>query len=1029
MSYSLSLYLLGKFRVEHNGQPLTNLTSLKGQALLAYLAIIRQPRSRSALAGLLWGELEEKIARSNLRTTLSKVQKIVPDSLIVTRQTIAFNPDQHWLDIALLEQVAANGEDLAKAAALYQDELLADLQVPDALAFEEWLLVERERYRQLALSVLVQLTKQTLATGRLVEGIAAARRLLEIEPWHETGHRQLMRLLYASGQRNTALIQFESCQQLLAAEFGVEPSPETVALYEQIRDGNLEMPSMPASIKPILEKQAAMSPQGPPPHNLPAITTTFVGRQQEQARITELLTEAGCRLVSIIGPGGMGKTRLAQTLASDYLRPDTPFRSGVYFVQFSGVRPGSGEAEMGSNPVISTIGASLGVSFSGKAPLKRQLVDAIREKMMLLVLDNFEHLTDEAGQVVDILEEAPGLKVIVTSRERLSLYGECIFDLDGLPYPRTVTDAIRFKTLDSIQLFEQRAQQVNQSFNLAAELPEVAHICRLLEGMPLALEMAASWTRTLSCQYIAQEIEQNLDFLATRARNVPERQRSIRAVFEYSWDFLTEAEQTVFKKLAVFVGGFTLEAAQPVAGASALILADLVDRSLVRQEASGRYSVHELLRQFGREKLAADQASYEATKNRHCGYFADYVQQRDFEAQRDYTKSLLDWDVEIDNIRAAWHWAVTHAHAEALLKIHRGLAEVFEVTGRPMEGEELFLHAASRLAVIYETKKRQQTPDYEETGAIYSYMLSWQGWFTLRRCHFPQAKVLLNQALSISSGADQGSQWHQAFPKYQLGLVDWYLGRYDSAQAYLTKSLAISQQTNGFFTIFLSLLHLGMTEASLGNYQVAHQHHQECITICEKMGIPSALGIQYLCLGRITYFSGGYAEAEQLLTKAVTLCRQGWHQFNLALSLSYLGLIQAHLGDLAQAHQNCLEGMALFDNIDDPYGIALIWDHLGQVAWLKADYEESRISFLNALETAYPVKMQPQILSALVGLARHLIRGEKPEQAAHLLSHIIADAACAHDVRVTAQHLLTDLPAPSNQPPEFEALIRVLLPN
>ena len=227
MNHSLALYLLGKFQVEQNGQPLTSLTSAKGQALLAYLATIRQPRSRSALAGLLWGEAEEKTARANLRTTLSKLQKVVPEGLIVTRQTIAFDPRQSWLDVAVLEQAATSGQGLIEAAALYRGELLEDLPVSEALGFEEWLLVERERYRQLALSVLTQLTEQTLATGQWAEGITAARRLLELEPWHEAGHRQLMRLFNADGQRNAALVQFEHCWQLLTEELGVEPSRGT----------------------------------------------------------------------------------------------------------------------------------------------------------------------------------------------------------------------------------------------------------------------------------------------------------------------------------------------------------------------------------------------------------------------------------------------------------------------------------------------------------------------------------------------------------------------------------------------------------------------------------------------------------------------------------------------------------------------------------------------------------------------------------------------------------------------------------
>jgi DNA-binding SARP family transcriptional activator/predicted ATPase len=1032
MPDQLRLSLLGKPYFERNGQPVPGLTSVKGQALFAYLAVIRQPRSRAALAGLLWGEMPEKVARTNLRVTLSQLRKAAGEVFITTRDSVEFDRHSHtWLDVAVLESAASSGTNLQAAADLYRGDFLDDFHVPEALAFEEWLLVERERYRRLGLSVLGRVAEEALEQGRFIEGIETARHLLTLEPWHEAGHRQLMKLLAASGQRNAALAQYESCRRLLIEELGVEPSSETRALAQAIRSGEWQIPQT-VQVETVAPAPT-VEPGVLPPNNLRAATTSFVGRQVERTQIAELLAKPECRLLTITGPGGMGKSRLAQKIAFDQLRPDIPFRDGIYFVPLGSVSPTVGAGGPGSNPVVLAIGAALGLQFTGSTSPQTQLLSALREKTMLLVLDNFEHLLNYVGLVIELLAQAPSLKLIVTSRQGLNLFEEWIFNLWGLAYAEADTPGSA--TYDSVQLFAQRARRVSAGFDLAVELPHVVRICRLLEGMPLGIELAAAWLRALSCREIVHEIKHNRDFLATKTRSVPERQTSLRAVFNYSWGFLSAEEQAVYQKLSVFAGGFTLEAALQVAEATVQTLATLVAHSLVRQEAAGRYSLHGRLREYALEKLMDDPAEYELTKDRHCTFFADYVQQRDMDKQRDFKKSLIEWDVEINNIRLAWTWAVEQGRAQALLKIYVGLGEFYETSGRYGEGLELFQQAAAKLYPIYQERKAMFSTGYREIGEIYSHLLARQAWFTLRLGQFEQAQELVRQALSVTDQTALGTQWHRAFPLYELGLIDWYVGHYDSARQYFEQALAISQQTNGLFVTFLSLMQLGLTEANLGNYQTARRYHQDCLVVSQNLRMDNAIGMQYSCLGRLAYLLEDYTQAEQLMEKGMELFRITNHLFAIAFGLTHLGLVKWRLGQTEKGRQLCLEALDIFNDIGERFGQALALDHLGQIAWALADYQQSKHYFLTALKISLNVKTKPQTLSALLGLARHLIREDQPHQAAQLLAYVVPHPAGEYIVKHNARRLLAEMYGQTEPPTmttpndqQIEKIMQEILP-
>jgi DNA-binding SARP family transcriptional activator/predicted ATPase len=601
MAGELRLECLGGLQITHDGAPVTGFVSVKAPALLCYLAVTGRPQFRLVLAGLLWADLPEEDACANLRKVLSNLRDLVGDHLIITPHTAAFDRQSaYWLDVeAFLERVE-RGQDrpeigatgspdaaaplltaappglphLLAAAELYRGDFLDGFYVRHAPLFEEWVLGQREGLRRLAGLVLKRLADHYAGREDLERAIAYTARLLALEPWQEEAHRQMMALLARKGERSAALAQYETCRRLLQAELHVEPTIETTALYRRIRATGAARP-----------------------HNLPAPVTSFVGRADELALIAERLADPHCRLLSILGPGGVGKTRLAREAAAAARdRGDDIFLDGVFFIPLSAVR---------SLPALAAaVASALGLACPAGADPQTELLRRLRDRYLLLVLDGFEHLAPEASFLTAILQYAAGVKLLVTSQQRLHLAGEWVLELAGLPYaPLGPSEGVEIYS--AIQLFLQRAQQARPDFAPSArDLQVITFICELVEGSPLAIELAAALTRFMSCAEIAQAVESSLDALVAFEHDLPARHRSIRAAFEHSWRLLTSAEQQALRRLAALHGEFTAESAEQAASVSQPLLIALADKSLLRRGATGRYALHELLRRFVVEKQA-----------------------------------------------------------------------------------------------------------------------------------------------------------------------------------------------------------------------------------------------------------------------------------------------------------------------------------------------------------------------------------------------------------------------------------------
>jgi predicted ATPase/DNA-binding SARP family transcriptional activator len=602
---SLSISLLGTFQVALNGCPITDLRTDKARALLAYLAVeAKRTHRRDALAGLFWADRPHTRARQSLRQALSHLRQALGDQnrsvpfLLIERETIQFNPDgDYWLDVAAfttlsemsrthrhhtLERCLPCLQRMEAMAGLYSGRFLEGFCLSDSQAFEEWATLQREYLQRQIVEALAYLVEYHQRRGDLGQAIGAAHRQVELEPWREEVHRQLMRLLALGGQRSVALAQYGTCQRALAAELGVPPTAETIALYEQIRDQGAQ---------PI---QAIPQPAPPPRHNLPPSPTPLVGREEELADLADLLADPDCRLVTLVGPGGIGKTRLAHQVAAGQLGL---FAQGVTFIPLAD--PGSVDR------LVPTLAENLSIGSHTLENCEDQLLDFLREKELLLVLDGMECALDGSDFLAKILLGAPQVTLLATSRERLNLQEEWCYQVDGLAYPAAPATG-ELEAFGAITLFLQTARRAHRKFLLTEqEAHHVARICQLVEGMPLAVELAAASVPARSCEEIATELERDLDTLATSLRNVPARHRSLSAAFEHSWRLLSGGERAALCQLSRFPDGFGADDAERVAGASSATLANLVDKSLLRRTASGRYEMHRILKWYAAQKLQA----------------------------------------------------------------------------------------------------------------------------------------------------------------------------------------------------------------------------------------------------------------------------------------------------------------------------------------------------------------------------------------------------------------------------------------
>lgn len=677
----LAIQLLGPFVVTRDGQRVT-FSYDKVRALLAYLAVESEPStsglgpiSRARLAGLLWPDQPQISAQNSLRQALSRLRSLIEDRatispfLLVERDTIQVNRATNiHIDLDsfrdTLARVATHrhrnwlacptcAAQLENAEHLIHGDFLNDLVLPDSDLFESWASTWRERIRNQALKLFSGLAQFYERRGEPDRTLAYAARQIEIDPYHEPAHQQMMRALVHSGERSQAVRHFNSLKQILADELHILPAAETTALFEDIRQGGL--PPDPFTTRV---------------HNLPVPLVRLVGRTVELSELTIWLSDPDRRLISLVGAGGVGKTRLAIEAARGAAGM---FSDGVVYVPLVPAGRNATPVTMAtdrtnpslvaSSPLIGAIAAALGLSGAAGWP---QVLATLRTQEVLLAMDGFEHVLAERERVAELLETNARLVVLTTTRQRLALPGEWVFDLGALEIAPPYMDS-QLESYSAGALFCECARHVNRAFVLNdANRASIGEICRLVGGLPLAIRLAAAWAGSLSYTEIASEIRRGLDILSgLPAPGTDEIQGSVRTVFEQSWNRLALPDQGVFARLSVFRGEFDRASAEQVAGASTETLARLVDQSLLRMNLEGRYDVHDLLSQFGAEKL--NQVGEEAaTRLRHFEWYRARAEENErlFNSP-DALKAFIWLIREAANLREALAWAGVNAPEQA----------------------------------------------------------------------------------------------------------------------------------------------------------------------------------------------------------------------------------------------------------------------------------------------------------------------------------------------------------------------------
>lgn len=825
---------LGGLRLSLGTQPLS-LSSAKAQVLICYLAISGRPHSREELSGLLWSELPEAAARANLRTMLPKLRKVLGTHLEVSRDRVALSG--YRLDVALFLNKLSHLEgepdmtQLQEAVRLYRGDLLEGVHIEGAPLFDEWLAGQRERFKQLAVGALHALATHHIERQEYTAATDMLSRLLGLEPWREDGHRQLMTMLVLSGQRDAALQQYQRCCQVLDEALGIQPSAETTELYDRILSGQL----------------AAC--QSVTPSSLPRPLTPVLGRGTELAQLAGLLSTPDSRLITLHGPGGVGKTRLALATAAEQLHT---FRDGVHFVNLAVI----------TNPerVIAAITESFGID-EGFASLRAYL----RDKHLLLVLDNVEQVVAAAPDVSTLLGHCPKLKVLVTSRRALDVRGERRFAVAPLAVPNLVRlpDTDELMAYPAVALFCERAQVARSGFVLSeANAPAVATICVRLDGLPLALELAAARLRVLSPQQILERLSNRMRLLSGGARDLEPRQRTLHNAIAWSYSLLGVEERYLFEQLGVFIGGITLEAAEAVCGSNHSETFDvlegisaLLDASLLHT-SEDHFEMLETIREFALVALT-ERGSLAVTRRRHACYYLSLVESASFtgKEQAIWLERLTS---EQDNLRTALRWTIEQGEVSMGLRLAGGLWRYWHIRGHISEGQMW-------------TETLLEMPG-EQVSAARADTLNGAGVFAWMRADYQQARMRLLECRSIRQTLHDTVG--VAVTLNNLGVVAYLQEAYAEAQRLYEETLTLYQKQDDPIRRASTLGNLGLVLYMQDELERARAINEEVLSLFRKLGDDWSVATTLNNLARVLKRQGESVKAAALLNEGLVLGQQ-----------------------------------------------------------------------------------------------------------------------------------------------------------
>lgn len=893
----LHVNLLGTFAVKQDETPVTNFRSDKVRGMLAYLVIeANRAHQRSAIATMLWSESDETKALKNLRSSLSNLKSIVDndDILSVTRQQIQIVLNETvFVDVLAFEQLIADCEvhqhanvvtceacigRYRQAIDLYRGDFLTGFALNDSDGFNDWQTIQSESLHNQVLHALHTVIAHEERAGDAQQLQATANRLLSFTPWSEVAHRALMSAFAMKGDRTAALHQYDQCAQILSENIGVEPNEETQTLARMIRDGS------PLN---VFRKASTY-------HNLPQVGSLFVGREQELPQLSKLVMHETYRLITLVGAGGIGKTRLAIAVGKQLL---DEFADGVYFVSIESLTRHA--TDLG---VARALADGMSFTLDESKLFLPQLVEILRHKQQLIIFDNCEHLVNNESFITlvqTLLSETQQVRLMLTSRQPFGLQIESIFRLSGLSLPDSMSEDA--SSHGSVRLFVERAQRVDTLFAFTADdLPIIVDICQLVDGIPLAIELAAASLDRHTLAQLSQTLREDVDVLATTMRDVPERHRTLRTVFDYSWRLLTSEEKHVLMQLSIFQGGFDAEAYQTVVKADPAILASLVSKSLLTQHNESnhvrRYRLLDTVRQYAAQQVETETELAES-RARHVTYYLTFLAGKTAGFRGiGQQNTITTVGQDIGNIRQAWSYAVAFDKQALLLDAIDGLHQFYDMRSWYKEGTMAMRQV---IELLKDNKDANQ--------------------------------MLLGKALA------------------RCGWFRFLLGEHEAGKAEINEGRILLQRNEYWAEIVFCLNYLSAIEVNLSNLDPALTHAHHALEMAQTVNDQHGAMIAHNLQGRVHFLRDDYGLAQSNYNWGLTLAQQNGNRWSTAFSLEYLGQLALKQLQADEAQRLFARSLAIRQQMNDRRGVGFCYIGMGDVAQQQGRADEAEELYRRAL--------------------------------------------------------------------------------
>lgn len=946
----LRILLFGFPSVSLDDAPVTDFISQKSLALLCYLLLEPRIHARETLAGLFWGEMPQERALSNLRQALHNLQKLLPAYITVTRQTVCFNTRLPFsTDIEKLNDAPLNADVLD----VYRDGFMAGMHLGDAAEVERWIERKREAYSQRYGLQLEKLMGEVFAASDMAQAERVARRLTTHDPYHEAAHRILWRTLVYHGHIAEALNSAESLRQLLQTELDITPSPETQRYVGQM----------------LLAQDAVR-------HNIPTPVSPFIGREADIAHIQQQLRQPECRLVTVSGIGGTGKTRLAEETGRIEARHHL---NGAAYIPLSAVTD--------MVYLHSALADGLGFSLKNVADPQREIEQFLAQREMLLIFDNAEHLAGFAGWLAALLPAVPFIKILVTSRQSLNLREEWVFPLSGLPFTDSDT---------AVELLVSTAARRGQKI---ARDHDADALCVLLEGLPLGIELAGSMLAAENTATVLNAVRANLDYLQAGWINADPHHRNLRAVFQTTWGMLSADEKSALADLSLFDFTFTGDAAQSVARVSAPLLAALETWSLIKVQA-GRWSMHPVIRAYARE--------FQHTTGELIARFEQYhlhiiAQAEALFTARDVRAGIAAVHAEIEGLRQLWRILFETRQIQNLVRLSFTLHRFYEGMGWFAEGQALFHQNVMALDL--------QNPD--EAWLFGRLKMHEAG--LLLRLGKPADGLESARDAVISLSRREDDPAGMAFALNALGVAQLYLGDMSTAQRTLEQCADIYRELNQP-ELLKPLINLGSIYSRTGESDSARAVLREAHGIATRIGdsvglfhVANALGLNYM-------LRDDYAEARHYFAEALELSDSAGFLSGKTIVLSNLGEIYTLLEQPQDGLRYASEAVSLARQLEDKR--ALIYSLTAQLlARIALKQPESIETLKQALQAANELQAPPLLAVALYAASEWYASVNQLDEAQHLWRVLATHPATEMDYRRRARRRLNDAIVPLHDEP------------